>query len=250
MFDVETVEDELHRKKVVMRTEYESSMAQLESITKQAQQEIAHQREIEQMKTRELEKQKKDLEKRLQEETQRYKDLDKEFQTYVEQHKVVYSFSFKLKTGTTPEAKLQTELIAFTNQRNELQRKLEVTKKKKRDFKEKYLKAREEIEFLKQQSSTKQEERLRKEQKELETIRMRYLAKENGDMSRMERQELDSIKMQLRAMQLKEEIGYEIFDINVSNVFQYRLHVLSNCYQLHGNIHTISIYYERQRNID
>ena len=93
--------------------------------------------------------------------------MDKEFQNY------------KQKQHTSPESKLHSEVLSLTHQKIELEKQLQKVTEKKREMKEKYVKAELEIQKLKQAQVKENEDRLKRDQRELETTRLRYISHES-----------------------------------------------------------------------
>ncbi|KAM3868426.1 centrosomal protein of 120 kDa [Diretmus argenteus] len=97
------------------------------------------------------------------------------------------------------------EIIISDSSQVELERKLESTTKSKLHYKQQWGRALKELARFKQREQENAMNRLKKQQAELEAMRLRYLANEEKDTVRTERQELDSIRNELNRMKQQEE---------------------------------------------
>ena len=79
----------------------------------------------------------------------------------------------------------------------ELERKLESVTKSKIHYKQQWGRALKELARLKQREQSEAKARLKREQQELEHMRLRYLAAEEKEVVKSERQQLDEIKGEL-----------------------------------------------------
>ena len=79
----------------------------------------------------------------------------------------------------------------------ELERKLESVTKSKVHYKQQWGRALKELARLKQREQSEAKARLKREQQELEHMRLRYLAAEEKEVVKSERQQLDEIKGEL-----------------------------------------------------
>ncbi|XP_029985279.1 centrosomal protein of 120 kDa, partial [Sphaeramia orbicularis] len=123
----------------------------------------------------------------------RYKQLEKEFHLYREQQNV------------RPEFRLQSEINLLTLEKVELERKLESTTKSKLHYKQQWGRALKELARFKQREQENAMTRLKKQQAELEAMRLRYLATEEKEAVRQDRQELDDIRNQLNRLKQQED---------------------------------------------
>uniref|UniRef100_A0A8C6SJJ0 Centrosomal protein 120 n=1 Tax=Neogobius melanostomus TaxID=47308 RepID=A0A8C6SJJ0_9GOBI len=111
----------------------------------------------------------------------RYKALEKEFMIYREQQNL------------RPEFRLQSDINLLTLEKVELERKLESTTKSKLHYKQQWGRALKELARFKQKEQENAMVRLKKQQQELEALRLKYLSSE-------ERQELQEIRNQLNRL--------------------------------------------------
>ncbi|CAH2296100.1 centrosomal of 120 kDa isoform X1 [Pelobates cultripes] len=152
-----------------------------------------HQIELERSKARQLEEDKLRLQQQLQEAEHKFKLLDKEFQHYKEQQ------------SSKPEIRLQSEINLLTLEKVELERKLESATKSKLHYKQQWGRALKELARIKQREQENAMARLKKQQEELEQMRLRYLAAEEKDVVKTERQELEEIRNELNRLRQLEE---------------------------------------------
>ena len=80
----------------------------------------------------------------------------------------------------------------------ELERKLDTVTKSKVHYKQQWGRALREMARLKQREQTSAKAELRRQQTELEHMRMRYMASEENDMIRADRQQLTDIRAELQ----------------------------------------------------
>ncbi|XP_037339530.2 centrosomal protein of 120 kDa isoform X2 [Pungitius pungitius] len=149
------------------------------------------QRTLSDLETRE--KQLAEAELEMSDADARYKQLEKEFQMFREQQNV------------RPEFRLQSEVNLLTLEKVELERKLESTTKSKLHYKQQWGRALKELARFKQREQENAMTRLKKQQAELEAMRLRYLATEQKEAVQLERRELDDIKNQLNRLKQQED---------------------------------------------
>ncbi|XP_077377807.1 centrosomal protein of 120 kDa isoform X2 [Festucalex cinctus] len=125
----------------------------------------------------------------------RYKQLEKDFHHFREQQNV------------KPEVRLQSEINILTLEKVELERKLESTTKSKLHYKQQWGRALKELARFKQREQENAMMRLKKQQAELDAMRLRYVAAEEKEAVRQERQELGDIRNQLNRLKQQGDIG-------------------------------------------
>ena len=86
-------------------------------------------------------------------------------------------------------------LVFFTQV--ELERKLDAITKSKVHYKQQWGRALKELARIKQKEQTMAKAQLKKQQQELEHMRLRYLAAEEKEVVKSERKELEDIKNEL-----------------------------------------------------
>lgn len=119
--------------------------------------------------------------------------MEKEFQLYREQQNI------------RPEFRLQSEVNLLTLEKVELERKLESTTKSKLHYKQQWGRALKELARFKQREQENAMMRLKKQQAELEAMRLRYLATEEKEAVRQDRQELDDTRNELNRLKQQED---------------------------------------------
>ncbi|XP_072243359.1 centrosomal protein of 120 kDa [Leuresthes tenuis] len=176
-----------------LRAEHELTQRELQESSRRLQRECDHRVALERDKVRLMEEERGRLLQQIADGESRYKQLEKEFQLYREQQNV------------RPEFRLQSEINLLTLEKVELERKLESTTKSKLHYKQQWGRALKELARIKQREQENAMTRLKKQQAELESMRLRYLASEEKEAVRQDRQELDSIRNELNRLKKQEE---------------------------------------------
>ncbi|NXU45924.1 CE120 protein, partial [Drymodes brunneopygia] len=188
-----SAESELQRVKKELQAEYERNLQVLQDSVRRAREECAHQIELERSKIKQLEEDKLRLHLQLYEAENKHKTLEKEFQQYKEQQ------------SSKPEIQLQSEINLLTLEKVELERKLESATKSKLHYKQQWTRALKELARLKQREQENAMAHLKKQQQELEHMRLRYLAAEEKELGKTDRQELEDIRNELNRLKQQEE---------------------------------------------
>ncbi|NWY68362.1 CE120 protein, partial [Erithacus rubecula] len=189
-----SAESELQRLKKELQAEHERNLQVLQDSVRRAREECAHQLELERSKIKQLEEDKLRLHQQLYEAENKYKTLEREFQQYKEQQ------------SSKPEIQLQSEINLLTLEKVELERKLESATKSKLHYKQQWTRALKELARLKQREQENAMAHLKKQQQELEHMRLRYLAAEEKELGKTDRQELEDIRNELnRYKKLKQQ---------------------------------------------
>ncbi|KAM6110052.1 centrosomal protein of 120 kDa [Phoenicopterus ruber ruber] len=188
-----SAESELQRVKKELQAEHERNLQELQDSVRRAREECAHQVELERSKIKQLEEDKLRLQQQLYEAENKHKNLEKEFQQYKEQQ------------SSKPEIQLQSEISLLTLEKVELERKLESATKSKLHYKQQWTRALKELARLKQREQENAMAHLKKQQQELEHMRLRYLAAEEKELGKTDRQELEDIRNELNRLKQQEE---------------------------------------------
>ncbi|XP_051645306.1 centrosomal protein of 120 kDa isoform X2 [Manacus candei] len=188
-----SAESELQRVKKELQAEHEQNLQVLQDSVRRAREECAHQLELERSKIKQLEEDKLRLHQQLYEAENKHKILEKEFQQYKEQQ------------SSKPEIQLQSEINLLTLEKVELERKLESATKSKLHYKQQWTRALKELARLKQREQENAMAHLKKQQQELEHMRLRYLAAEEKELGKTDRQELEDIRNELNRLKQQEE---------------------------------------------
>ncbi|XP_076588019.1 centrosomal protein of 120 kDa isoform X1 [Chaetodon auriga] len=176
-----------------LRAEHDLTQRELQESSRRLQQECDHRVALERDKVRLMEEERARLLQQIADGESRYKQLEKEFQLYREQQNI------------RPEFRLQSEINLLTLEKVELERKLESTTKSKLHYKQQWGRALKELARFKQREQENAMTRLKKQQAELEAMRLRYLATEQKEAVQQDRQELDSIRNELNRLKQQEE---------------------------------------------
>ncbi|XP_059193835.1 centrosomal protein of 120 kDa [Centropristis striata] len=176
-----------------LRAEHDLSQRELQESSRRLQQDCDHRVALQRDKVRLMEEERGRLLQQISDAEARYKQLEKEFTLYREQQNV------------RPEFRLQSEINLLTLEKVELERKLESTTKSKLHYKQQWGRALKELARFKQREQENAMTRLKKQQAELEAMRLRYLATEQKEVVQQDRQELDDIRNQLNRLKKQEE---------------------------------------------
>ncbi|XP_036000182.1 centrosomal protein of 120 kDa isoform X2 [Fundulus heteroclitus] len=176
-----------------LRAEHDLTQKELQEASRRLQRECDHRVALERDKARLMEEERGRLQQQIADGESRYKQLEKEFQLYREQQNV------------RPEFRLQSEINLLTLEKVELERKLESATKSKLHYKQQWGRALKELARFKQREQENAMARLKKQQAELEAMRLRYLATEEKEAVRQDRQELDDIRNELNRLKKQEE---------------------------------------------
>ncbi|NWS18753.1 CE120 protein, partial [Pachyramphus minor] len=195
-----SAESELQRVKKELQAEHERNLQVLQDSVRRAREECAHQLELERSKIKQLEEDKLHLHQQLYEAENKHKILEKEFQQYKEQQ------------SSKPEIQLQSEINLLTLEKVELERKLESATKSKLHYKQQWTRALKELARLKQREQENAMAHLKKQQQELEHMRLRYLAAEEKELGKTDRQELEDIRNELNRLKQQEEERKQLQD--------------------------------------
>ncbi|XP_062854380.1 centrosomal protein of 120 kDa isoform X2 [Trichomycterus rosablanca] len=186
-------EMETQRLQREMRVEHEFSMRELQESTRRLREDCTHQVELERSKVRQLEEDLARQQQQSKDAEKKYKLLEKEFQQYRDQQ------------NTRPEIHLQSEINLLRLEKSELERKLESTTKSKLHYKQQWGRALKELARFKQREQENAMTRLKKQQQELEHMRLRYLAAEEKEAVKNEKHELEDIRNELNRLKQQDE---------------------------------------------
>ncbi|XP_057289268.1 centrosomal protein of 120 kDa isoform X4 [Pezoporus wallicus] len=200
-----SAESELQTVKKDLQAEHERKLQELQDSVRRARVECAHQVELERSKIKQLEEDKLRLQQQLNEAENKHKILEKEFQQYKEQQ------------SSKPEIKLQSEINLLALEKVELERKLESATKSKLHYKQQWTRALKELARLKQREQENAMAYLKKQQQELEHMRLRYLAAEEKELGKPDRQELEDIRNELNRLKQQEEERKQLQDIRANS---------------------------------
>ncbi|XP_050974099.1 centrosomal protein of 120 kDa [Labeo rohita] len=186
-------EMETQRLQREMRAEHEFSMRELQDTGRRLREDCTHQVELERSKVKQLEDLLAQQRQQIQEAENKYRQLEKEFLLYRDQQNV------------RPEIRLQSEINLLTLEKVELERKLESATKSKLHYKQQWGRALKELARFKQREQENAMTRLKKQQQELEHMRLRYLAAEEKEAVKNEKHELQDIRNELNRLKQQED---------------------------------------------
>lgn len=176
-----------------LRAEHDLTQRELQESSRRLRQDCDHRVALEREKVRLMEEERARLLLQIADGESRYKQLEKEFQLFREQQNI------------RPEFRLQSEINLLTLEKVELERKLESATKSKLHYKQQWGRALKELARFKQREQENAMTRLKKQQAELEAMRLRYLATEEKEAVRQDRQELDSIRNELNRLKQQDD---------------------------------------------
>uniref|UniRef100_A0A3P9J054 Centrosomal protein 120 n=1 Tax=Oryzias latipes TaxID=8090 RepID=A0A3P9J054_ORYLA len=176
-----------------LRAEHELTQRELQESSRRLQRECDHRVALEKEKVQLMEEERVRLLQQIADGESRFKQLEKEFQLFREQQNL------------RPEFRLQSENNLLTLEKVELERKLESTTKSKLHYKQQWGRALKELARIKQREQENAMTRLKKQQAELEALRLRYLATEEKEAVRQDRQELENIRNELNSLKKQDE---------------------------------------------
>ncbi|KAM4639301.1 centrosomal protein of 120 kDa isoform 4-T4 [Amazona ochrocephala] len=116
-------------------------------------------------------------------------------------------------------------------QQVELERKLESATKSKLHYKQQWTRALKELARLKQREQENAMAHLKKQQQELEHMRLRYLAVEEKELGKPDRQELEDIRNELNRLKQQEEERQQLQDVRANSAGR-----VSNSRKLNDNM--------------
>ncbi|XP_030832368.1 centrosomal protein of 120 kDa isoform X3 [Strongylocentrotus purpuratus] len=178
-------EAEVVRLRADLEREHQHKLVEMQEASRRLKEDCLHQIELEKSRVRVLEEEKKRLAIQLADADQRLAKKDQVFE------------QFKQESSSTPEIKLQAQINLLTLEKVELERKLESVTKSKIHYKQQWGRALKELARLKQREATEAKQRLKRQQQELEHMRLRYLAAEEKEVAKEEKKELQEIKGEL-----------------------------------------------------
>ncbi|XP_057709140.1 centrosomal protein of 120 kDa isoform X2 [Corythoichthys intestinalis] len=188
-------ERETQRLQRDLRSEHKLTQKEAEETSRRLQLECDHRTALERDKVRLMEEERTRLLKQITDWENRYKQLEKDFNHFREQQNV------------RPEVRLQSDVNILTLEKVELKRKLDYTTKSKLHYKQQWGRALKELARFKQLEQENAMMRLKKQQAELDAMRLRYVASEEKEVVRQERQELGDMRNTLNRLRQQEDVG-------------------------------------------
>lgn len=200
-------EQEVMRLKKDLQREHDAKLQEMKEASRRMKEDSDHRVDLEKAKTKEIDSLVERYKRELNEAEMKYHKLEKDFAVYKEQQ------------NSKPEVRLQAEINLLTLEKVELERKLDAVSKSKVHYKQQWGRALKELARLKQKEQTAAKAELRRQQQELEHMRLRYLAAEEKEVVKSDKKELEEIKNELnRLKQLEEEKLKNSFDYSPRDV--------------------------------
>ncbi|XP_061172082.1 centrosomal protein of 120 kDa-like isoform X1 [Saccostrea echinata] len=194
-------EQEVMRQRGELQREHDRKLQEMKEASHRMKEDCQHQVELERMKVREIEGIVERYKNELSEMEKKYRGLEKEFAVYKEQQ------------NSKPEVRLQSEINLLTLEKVELERKIDALSKSKLHYKQQWGRALKELARLKQKEQASAKAELKRQQQELEHMRLRYLAAEEKEVVNSEKKELEELKNELSKLKkLEEEKGKFVSD--------------------------------------
>jgi len=178
-------EAQVTRLKADLHREYESKLMELREASKRVQEKADHQVQLQRSKCESLEEEIGRMKRQVGEWEKKFGDKEAEFLRYKE------------RESGRPEIRLQSELNMLNLEKLELERKLDAMVKAKNHYKEQWTKALTEIGNMKKKEEASAKAALKKQQMELEHLRLRYLAAEESEIVKSDERQLQSLKNEL-----------------------------------------------------
>nr|XP_022334078.1 centrosomal protein of 120 kDa-like [Crassostrea virginica] len=186
-------EQEVTRQRQELQREHDRKLQEMKEASHRMKEDCHHQVELERMKTREVEGIMDRYKNELGEMEKKYRTLEKDFAVYKEQQ------------NSKPEVRLQSEINLLTLEKVELERKIDALSKSKLHYKQQWGRALKELARLKQKEQASAKAELKRQQQELEHMRLRYLAAEEKEVVSSEKKELEELKNELSKLKKFEE---------------------------------------------
>lgn len=178
-------ESQVTRLKADLHHEYENKLLELREASKRVQEKADHQIQLQKSRCDSFEEEISRLKRQLVEQERKTSDKETEFMRYKE------------RENGRPEVRLQSELNMLNLEKLELERKLDTMLKAKNHYKEQWSKALLEIGNIKKKEEACAKAALKKQQMELEHLRLRYLAAEENELIKTDEKQLQSLKSEL-----------------------------------------------------
>lgn len=173
--------------------EHERKMIEMKEASQRLQEDCEHRIQLERIKVSEMEGLILKYKQELIDAEKKYASLEKEISLFKEQQ------------SSKPEVRLHSEINMLTLEKVELERKLDSVTKSKIHYKQQWGRALKELARLKQREQATAKAQLKRQQQELEEMRLRYIANEEKESMKNDKKELEEIKNELNRLRLAEE---------------------------------------------
>lgn len=186
-------ESQVARLKADLHHEYENKLLELREASKRVQEKADHQVQLQKSKCENFEEDIHRLKRQINESEKKFSDKEGEFLRYKE------------RENSRPEIRLQSELNMLNLEKLEMDRKLDSMLKAKNHYKEQWSKALCEIGNIKKKEEASAKATLKKQQMELEHLRLRYLAAEENELIKNDEKQLISLKKEVEKLKLNSQ---------------------------------------------
>lgn len=178
-------EQELERQRSLIEKELAGEMATLREAAQRMQQDMVHQNELARLREDEFKSQVARAEKARDQSETRYQRVFSELE------------ALRNSKSETPEVQLKADANLCKGQVFELEQKLSAAIRSKRHYKAQWSRSLQELAKMRHREQLASTTKVKQDQKELEHMRMRYLAREEKELMGTEMRELQNIKKQL-----------------------------------------------------
>ncbi|XP_057309454.1 centrosomal protein of 120 kDa-like [Hydractinia symbiolongicarpus] len=182
---VSQMETNLQRNEQLLAEEYERKTVEMREASRRLKEEYQHQLHLERLKYTDLEERFRKGEQQLKLLEEKVKGRENEI------------YSLKESLLNRPEVKLQSDMNLMLVEKVELERKIESITKSKIHYKQQWGRALRELARMKVNEQEAAQTRLKKQQQELEHMKLRYLAAEEREVMKNEKEELDDVKEEI-----------------------------------------------------
>ena len=196
-------EDLVHRRQDVER-EFDRRIEEARDATRRLQEEFKHRIEIEKQKTADLEAQKTRVVKEREDWEVRYKALEVEFT------------EFKRGLGTTSEAQLRAEINTLIQSKANLESQVVQLTHSKKHYKTEWMKTLASLAKVKKDHQAELEVNQNREKRELQRLKIQYLAKEELGMVDSDRHTLKGLRAELEEIKNQNFNGYRSLPLQSS----------------------------------
>ena len=190
---VSAAEQELNRLRDEAVREKERAIAEAKEASKRMKDDCVHQVQLEREKRSLLEDHNKKLVRQVNELEHKYSALMSQF------------YDLKKEESNRPEIRLQAELNQAKLLKTEVERKLESTVKSKLHYKQQWFRTLKELEMMKKREQDSALARLKQQQEELETLKLRCLASDEKAALANDYNKLKQIQEDILSMKNKED---------------------------------------------
>ncbi|XP_066916000.1 centrosomal protein of 120 kDa-like [Clytia hemisphaerica] len=187
----------LEKKKAHLADEFDRKVCEMREASKRLKEEYQHQLQIEKNKQKEVEERYQRMVEHSQELERKVKEKDNEI------------YALKESLVKRPEVKMQSDMNILLIEKNELERKIEAVTKSKIHYKQQWGRALRELARIKTNEQEEAKSRLKKQQQELDHMKLRYLAAEEKQMMQTEKEELDQVKDEINKRLTDLQTNYE-----------------------------------------